>query len=856
MDPERWARIEAIFHQTADRPAADRPAFLDQVCEGDAELRAAVLALIEEDARATSPLDRDVAHVARQFLADPGDGSLPLTRVGRYIITRRLGEGGMGVVYLAEREDLGSRVAIKILRDAWVSSIRRDRFVSEQRTLARMHHPAIASIYDADTLADGTPWFAMEYVEGRTLTDYCRARNSRLAERLRLFREVCGAVQHAHLTLIVHRDLKPSNILVTEAGAVKLLDFGIAKTVEVLATSPVETRTLMRSMTPAYASPEQLRGERASVQTDVYALGVILYELLAGQRPFDLAESTTTGLDVPERTAEQPSIVSRRAHHPPLAGQSAWNDLDVLCLTAMHRDPERRYATVEALIRDVDHYLAGEPLDARGDSFGYHASKFVKRHWQAVTAATLAVLTLTGIVASYTVRLSAARDAAVAEAARTQRVQRFMLNLFEGGTKEVAPAADLRVLTFVERGAREARSLESDPAIQAELYQTLGTIYQKLGKYAEADDFLGKSLDRRRRVAGEAAPETADSLVRLGLLRVDQAKLEEAERLVREGLASLRKTQPPGHPAIAHALVALGKVLRERGVYDQAVPPLEEAVRLYTGSPAATAELADAMTALAETHFYAGRLDLSDTLNRRVIEMDRALYGNAHPHVADDLINLGASQTNRGHHADAGRYYQEALTILEQWHGRDHPETASAMTILAQALAPQGQNDEAAALLQQALATQERVYGPSHPRVAFVLNELGLVAMRRKNLDEAESSFARALAIYDATYQGKHLRVGVARANLASVYLARAHYQRAADLFRQAITLYAELLPADHMNIGIAESKLGHTLFLEGRFGEAEPHLTTAQGILTKQGAGTSTWAQTARDDLQKIRAQ
>ena len=538
-----------------------------------------------------------------------------------------------------------------------------------------------------------------------------------------------------------------------------------------------------------------------------------------------------------DRSAEKPSLVNRRAPHPLVAGHAAWSDLDVLCLTAMHKDPERRYATVEALIRDVDHYLAGEPLEARGDSFRYHASKFVRRHWQAVTAASIAVVALAGLVASYTVRLSAARDAAVAEAARTQRVQRFMLNLFEGGDKEVAPAADLRVLTFVDRGAREARSLEGDPAIQAELYQTLGTIYQKLGKYTEADDFLGKSLDRRRRVAGDASPETAESLVRLGLLRVDQAKLDEAERLVREGLTNLRKTLAPDHPAIAHALVALGKVLRERGVYNQAVPPLEEAVRMYTASPAATADLADAMTALAETHFYAGRLDLSDTLNQRVIEMDRKLYGNAHPHVADDLINLGASQTNRAHHAEAGRYYQEALAILEQWYGQDHPETASAMTILAQALTPQGKNDEAAALLHQALATQERVYGPSHPRVAFVLNELGLVALRRKNLDEAESSFARALAIYDATYRGKHLRVGVAKANLASIYLAREQYGRAADLFRQAIALYSELLPADHLNIGIAESKLGHTLVLEGRFREAEPHVTAAQSDLDEAGS-------------------
>jgi serine/threonine-protein kinase len=856
MDPERWARIDAIFHQAVDVPAEQRAAFLDRTCEGDAGLREAIQELLDEDARRTSLLDQDVAQVAHNLLSTPPDGPLPFTRIGRYTITKRLGEGGMGVVFLAEREDLGSRVAIKILRDAWVSPARRGRFVSEQRTLAQLNHPSIAHIYDADALPDGTPWFAMEFVDGQSLTTYCRARSLGLGDRLRLFRQVCDAVQHAHVRLIVHRDLKPSNILVTPDGTVKLLDFGIAKHLESLDSAGEETRTVLRLMTPAYASPEQMRGERAGIQTDVYALGVILYELLAGRRPFDLADRTPAEAEaIIERTAERPSVASRALPEPLSVRGSAWADLDVLCLTAMHRDPARRYATVDALARDVDRFLKSAPLEARGDSLRYRTGKFARRNWKALAAGAAAVAALIAVAGFYTVRLAAARDAAVAEAARTQRVQRFMLNLFEGGSKDVGPAADLRVLTFVDRGAKQAQSLDGDPAIQAELYQTLGSIYQRLGKYAEADSFLNKSLDRHRMVSGEGSVDTAAGLVTLGLLRADEAKLEESEKLVRDGLARLRAKLPPAHPQVANALVALGKVLRERGLYEQAVPPLEQAIDVYSARPDSTADLADAMTALAETHFYAGRLDLSDSLNTRVLEIDRRLYGNAHPHVADDLINLGASQTNRGNPVEAGRFYRDAVDIFERWYGRDHPETASAMTALAQSLVPQGKFDEASGLLRQALATQRHFYGESHPRVAFVFNELGLVAMRRKNLDEAESSFAQALTIYDATYHGKHLRVGIAQANLASVYLAREQYDRAAALFRKAIALYGELLPADHLNIGIAEGKLGHTLVLQGHLQDAEPHLLKADAILTKQGNANSTWAQTARDDLAKIRA-
>src|SRR5688572_3584109 len=303
-----------------------------------------------------------------------------------------LGEGGMGVVYLAERGDLGSKAAIKIRRDAWLSPARRERFAVEQRTLAQLNHPSIARLYDADTLPDGTPWFVMEYVEGVPLTAFCDTHASTIPERLRLFRDVCEAVQHAHRHAIIHRDLKPSNILVTQDGTGKLLDFGIAKQLESLEGSEV-TRTGLRPMTPAYAAPEQVSAGRLGIHTDVYSLGVVLYELLVGRLPFDVAQTTPSELErlIVEQEPERPSVAARRTPALPVGSSRAqsaskpqWADLDVLCLTAMHKDPARRYASVEALIRDVDHYLTGEPLEARPDSLRYRTSKFVRRNMTAV----------------------------------------------------------------------------------------------------------------------------------------------------------------------------------------------------------------------------------------------------------------------------------------------------------------------------------------------------------------------------------------------------------------------------------------------------------------------------------------
>src|SRR5215467_13573232 len=339
MDSDRWQRIQTLFHLAADLPRDKQAAFLQENCGNDTTLAGEVAALLQEDARRNSLLERDVAHVAEDVLADGPSSAPVIEQFGRYRIRRTLGAGGMGIVYLAEREDLGSQVAIKILRDAWLSPARRERFILEQRTLAQLNHPYIARLYDADTSPDGTPFFAMEYVEGEPLTAYCFQRRSTVEERLKLFREVTEAVVYAHQRAVIHRDLKPSNILVKDDGTVRLLDFGIAKQLEVLGESVEQTMTGLRLMTPAYASPEQIRGEQVGTQTDVYSLGVVLYELLSGQLPFDLATRTPAQVEniLTTLEAERPSAAAQRKSGQAnsatgllTASKSAWSDLEVL----------------------------------------------------------------------------------------------------------------------------------------------------------------------------------------------------------------------------------------------------------------------------------------------------------------------------------------------------------------------------------------------------------------------------------------------------------------------------------------------------------------------------------------------
>jgi serine/threonine protein kinase/tetratricopeptide (TPR) repeat protein len=865
MKPERWEKIQRLFHGAADLPENERAAFIQTESGGDAALESEVFSLLEADAQ-QALIDRTLAEVANGVLeTSPRERSVPEHEFGAWRITSILGEGGMGVVYLAERPDLGSKAAIKILRDAWLSPLRRERFAAEQRTLAQLSHPSIAALHDAGTLPEGTPWFVMEYVEGVPITVHCREHNCSIEERLRLFREVCEAVQHAHSHLVIHRDLKPSNILVREDGSVKLLDFGISKQLDSVDGVAEQTRTAVRLMTPAYAAPEQIRGEAVGLHSDVYSLGVILYELIVGRLPFDISARSATEAEkiLLEREPERPSAAARRmelvSQPMPKAssiGKSAWSDLDVVCLTAMHKDPQRRYRTVDALIRDVDHFLRNEPLEARPDSARYRLRKFVSRNGRAVGATAAAVTGIVLLTGFYTVRMATARNTALAEASRAERLQKFTLDLLQGGDEEVGPSDSIRVVTLVDRGVQEARTLTREPATQAAVYETLGSIYMKLGKYPRADSLLKTSLDERRSLPGPNNADVAQSLVALGELREAQAEYDSAESLITRGLGMARENLPRGHPAIAKALVSLGQTLEEKGDYDRAIAVLDTAVILQTTNGESSPELSETMSALANTHFYAGHFAISDSLNRKALAMDRRIYGPLHPHVADDLMNLGAIQQEFQNYPAAEAFYRQALVITRGWYGDNHPETASNLTLLGRALVSEKRYDDAAAILRQAVSIQEKVYGPVHPRVASAINELGRVAQQQGNLDEAEADFRRMMLIYQTVYHDKHYLIGVAESNLAGVYKDRKQYDRAEKLFRDAIRRYTQELSPDHQLLGIARVRLGETLLAEKKNDEATQNFLAANAILAKQSSPPPAWVERARKGLAAARPQ
>jgi len=852
MDSSRWERIQSLFDQAAALPTADQRAFLESNCEGDSDLLTEVLAMLDEDRGDASLLDSNLLHTVSDLIDVPD--TAPAQSFGPYRLIRPLGEGGMGVVWLAEREDIGTHVAIKFLLHAGLSPLRSKLFAREIKTLARLKHQYIARLYDAGVRADGTPWFVMEYVEGEGLLDYCSHHALSVQERLQLLHSVCEAVQYAHGQEIIHRDLKPSNILVATDGTPHLLDFGIAKQMRTVGAQEDATRPELRMLTPVYSAPEWASRGHVGFVTDVYSLGIILFELLAERRPKSVSgahDDASTSGSSPEPLSAAIKDGLRGARGKDRAssyGRSAMKDLDALCLRAMHPDVQHRYPSVEALLRDLDHFLNGDPLEARPDTFRYKAEKFVRRHLSLVGSTTLVLCLFAGVVGYFTFRLAKERNAALAEAERTKRVELFMENLFDGGDPQAGPIKDLQVATVLGHGVQDAQSLNNDPAIQADLYLTLGHVYEQLGDFTQADSLFQKAQEKSIPTYGTDSTEYGKTLLASGLLKVDQAQLPEAERLVREALAVETRHLPAGHPSVVDARIALGRVHIEQGHYETAINELKQALLLIPARD--DARLAEPLSLLGDANFYLGRYTEAGSFYRQAMAKDIVLHGALHPSVAEIYINLGHIQGYLANYAKSEEYYRHAMEIDEAWYGKDHPETADAMNYVADEYYWEGRSKEAAPLLKTALDVMVRHYGENHPRVALVLGTSGLVAHALGKLDEARDDYTRAANIYRSIYGDNHHMVAVELGNLGSVDLEEKQYAEAEQMFRQAIRIISATQSPTHINVGINEIRLGRAMLKQNRCHEAEVETFNGYRILQRQGAPSSDYLQRARQDL------
>ncbi|GMV03735.1 MAG: hypothetical protein AMXMBFR53_00170 [Gemmatimonadota bacterium] len=565
-DPGRWEKVQEILADALELEGPERTAYLDRACGGDAGLREEVLSLVraaeDADGYFASLADRVGITGSAGGAPHPPEPELEGRVVGAYRLGELLGRGGMGVVYLAERADgqFEQTVALKILPLGAATPEAHRRFLEERRILARLEHPHIARLYDGGVTEDGTPYFVMERIEGIPLTDYCRRHGLDVEQRLRLFLDVCDAVSFAHGKLVVHRDLKPNNILVTEDGKVKLLDFGIARLTEPGAEDGTATALGGRLMTPRYAAPEQLRGEPVTTAADVYALGVILHEVLTGISPYDLTGETTSLVHaVCHQTVHAPSarlfkwargtVIGTDEVRDAVASAAAmgWSvrslsralrgDLDNILLMALRKEPGRRYPSVEALAEDIRRHLNGYPVKARPEGVTYVAGRFLVRNALPMAAAG-SVLLLLSVLMGLTVRFAITTREQAAEIARerdrAEEISHFMRELFEVASPTRAPGESITVTQLLEAGVHRIREDHPDePELQAEMMTVLGSVYHHLGLLPEGLELLEEALRIQEGLTTVGDRERAATLQALGEALRDAGREGEAEPFLR-----------------------------------------------------------------------------------------------------------------------------------------------------------------------------------------------------------------------------------------------------------------------------------------------------------------------------------
>ena len=803
IDTRRWQRASRLLDQALDLPHNQLDTWLGELRVSDSAAAADVEALLLEHRL-----------VNDEGFLDSGMPSIdvPLAGVtlGGYTLISPIDQGGMGSVWLAERSDgrYEGRAAVKLLNASLLGREGEGRFRREGTVLAKLTHPHIARLVDAGVSRAGQPYLVLEYVDGQHIDRYCDDQRLGVEERIRLFLDVQAAVAHAHANLIVHRDLKPSNVLVAPGGQVKLLDFGIAKLLGDDEAMSMLTREGGVALTPKYAAPEQVTGGAITTATDVYTLGVLLFELLTGQHPtglgagspIEFVKAITVGKTVRlsaaalgEDAGNAAQRAEQRATTPDRLHRLLRGDLETIVAKALKSNPAERYASVAEFSEDLRRYLDHQPITARPDSLRYRAAKFAQRHWRPLAAGVATMAVLVAVVVFYTMRLQAERDRARYEADRATRISALLTDLLRGADPYRTPdKTEPTVQSLLDRGVASATTELADrPDLQTEMFALIGRTYERMGRFDKALPLLQQAVATGRRALGSADARLASSINNLGVLHRKLGQPAQAEPLLREAVAMRRQVLGPRHADVAITLVELSRALVDQG---QALE--------------------------------------AESASREALAIRKEVFGDNHRETATSKSDLGQLLQRRGDLAGAEILLRENLATVLHVLGPDHPNTGASMGNMANLLIAQGDHGAAEALARQGLAIDRRVFGADHEESAASLSTLGLAVELQGRLDEAERMFGECVRIARDRLPAGHPRLASYEVHLARVQIARGQGAATEAPLRRVLGLRTASLRADDWRIGEAQSLLGAALVGRGHDSEAESLMRAADRLL------------------------
>jgi serine/threonine-protein kinase len=857
MNQADWKHALELFDEGSELAPSERIPWLDAKCGADTDLRAEVERLLRASDSEDGFLAEEIAACAGALAGE----SVP-RQIGQYRILNEIGRGGMGAVYLAERADGDHerKVAIKLVRPYLAASpslIR--RFRAERRILAGLQHPNIAQMLDGGVTVDGLPYLVMEYVEGLRIDEYCDRNSLGLVQRLELFRLVCSAVQNAHQTLVVHRDIKPSNILVTGDGSPKLLDFGIAKLTHPDDTTGDATFTMSieRPMTLEYASPEQIQGKAVTTATDVYSLGIVLYELLAGERPFRLGEPGPNALlrAICEQEPKRPSEVCKESAPwaPRLRG-----DLDHIVMMAIRKESLERYQSVEHLSEDIGKYLGGYPVNARRGNRRYRAAKFIRRHSLGV-AAGAAFLGLTiafaAAMAVENARVTRERDIAQRERVISQKVSGFLISLFEASDPFRNNGAQWTARQLLDSGAdRLTKELQTEPEVRSELLETVGQAYKHLGALDQAEHMFREKLRAVDQVWGPGSEQAIRILRQLGDTERMRGRSSDAEHDLRAALGFAERLAPGQDYELAQTLNNLSLVEAAKGDNAHAAEHSRRAVAIIARYPKDPSESFTMQSNLGMILYNDGRAAEAEPILRKVLQERRTLLGENHPQVPTSMRRLATVVASRGGYVEAEQLYREAEAKFRTLLGPDHADVLLTRYYLAGLLTNEGRYPEAEALYRGTIEAERRVApggieigtwssalawtlflegkpreaeellgqaltvvhakGPGSVSEARTLVKRGSVLSAVRRFDDAQASLDAAFAIYQARKTPAGIDTAEAALAAAFLYRLRGTNEKARALFDQTVSACRGLPEPDEL--ALATVLLAQAEFLIG----------------------------------------
>ncbi|MFT3744554.1 MAG: serine/threonine-protein kinase [Pyrinomonadaceae bacterium] len=788
-----WKKVEDGIAAAESLAVADRLSFLESYCLGDAELRAEIDSLLMVADAAGSFLEHSYGAHAAALLDDHNSGR----KFGNYEIVREMGHGGMGAVYLARRTDgeFDQQVALKIVRGSLADSRMVERFRQERQILASLNHPNIAKLLDGGVSVTGEPFLAMEYVEGETITDFVARTKPPISMILRLFVKVCSAVAYAHRNLVVHRDIKPGNILVTPDGEPKLLDFGLAKlSADEFAGNGEQTETIFRALTPAYASPEQFLSQPITTASDIYSLGVLLFELLTGRRPFNFERRSLDDIVTTIATAEPalPSTVADKSIASQLKG-----DLDTIVRMAIRKEPERRYSSVTEFADDIERHLNGIPVAARPHTTRYRAGKFVRRHRIAAASTVLIAITL---LAGISVSLRQTQQARI-EKVKAQAVSEFLQSMLSASSPTSSlkqKKNDLTVKDLLDDASERlsGEMLSEQPEVKATLQQIIGTSYLSIGQYDRAEQNLNSAYSSQIALYGDESDETLKTLVLLASLWTVRGDVARAREFYERRLSILRESYRNGRVTgdfLIQALNDYALVVRAQG-------DSREAERLLIES----------------------------------IEISRSTNGTAGG-VLQGVLAL--TLADQGRFSEAEALVQKEVENIRRQNGNDSPELASVLTGLGSFQLEQGKYSEAASNLKAGEAIYRKLNAPTFLALGDNLRLQANNYLREGDLSSAEKRIDEALAIYEAGTTSRYVNYATAVMVKGSILAKTDRIPEGESLLRTALDLRNANLPATHYLTALTKEALGECLLAQNKVAEAEELLHDSfQNLRESQG--------------------